>query len=138
MTARQAIEIGTRGGAAVLGRDDIGALAAGKSADFIAIDINPSKFELAKQFGATDCVNPKEHTASIQEVIVEMTDGGFDYKTGVMTDGEGIARLSRLIRGRLRVAASPPVRSRSRGGSFSPTSISTTTMISPGARLRNR
>ena len=45
----------------------------------IAIDINPSKFELAMQLGATDCVNPKEHTAPIQEVIIEMTDGGVDY-----------------------------------------------------------
>jgi len=45
----------------------------------IAIDINPGKFELAKQLGATDTVNPKEHSAPIQEVIVEMTDGGVDY-----------------------------------------------------------
>jgi S-(hydroxymethyl)glutathione dehydrogenase/alcohol dehydrogenase len=50
-----------------------------KASRIIAIDINPSKFELAKQFGATDCVNPKDHTASIQEVIVELTDGGVDY-----------------------------------------------------------
>jgi len=45
----------------------------------IAIDINPDKFELAKQMGATDTVNPKDHDAPIQEVIVEMTDGGVDY-----------------------------------------------------------
>ena len=45
----------------------------------IAIDINSDKFELARQMGATDTVNPHDHTASIQEVIVEMTSGGVDY-----------------------------------------------------------
>jgi cytosine/adenosine deaminase-related metal-dependent hydrolase len=40
MTARQALEIATRGGAAVLGRDDIGSLAVGKCADLFAIDLN--------------------------------------------------------------------------------------------------
>jgi S-(hydroxymethyl)glutathione dehydrogenase/alcohol dehydrogenase len=45
----------------------------------IAVDINPKKFELARQLGATDCVNPKDHTGPIQDVIVDMTDGGVDY-----------------------------------------------------------
>ena len=40
MTARQALEIATRGGAAVLGRRDIGSLDPGKCADFIAINLN--------------------------------------------------------------------------------------------------
>ncbi len=40
MTARQAISIATRGGAAVLGRKDIGSLEVGKCADFCAIDLN--------------------------------------------------------------------------------------------------
>ena len=40
MTARQALEIATRGGAAVLGRDDIGSLEVGKCADLFAIDLN--------------------------------------------------------------------------------------------------
>ena len=40
MSARQALEIATRGGAEVLGRDDIGSLEVGKCADFFAIDIN--------------------------------------------------------------------------------------------------
>lgn len=39
MTAREALEIATLGGAQVLGRDDIGALAEGMSADFVAFDV---------------------------------------------------------------------------------------------------
>lgn len=45
----------------------------------LAVDINPGKFELAKELGATDCVNPKDFDKPIQEVIVEMTDGGVDF-----------------------------------------------------------
>jgi 8-oxoguanine deaminase len=40
MTAREALELATRGGASVLGRDDIGSLEAGKAADFIGINLN--------------------------------------------------------------------------------------------------
>jgi len=40
MTARDALWLGTRGGAAVLGRSDIGSLEAGKCADFFAIDLS--------------------------------------------------------------------------------------------------
>ena len=45
----------------------------------IGVDINAAKFEKAKEFGATEFVNPKDHSRPIQEVLVEMTDGGVDY-----------------------------------------------------------
>ena len=45
----------------------------------IAIDTNPAKFDLARTFGATDCVNPKDHEKPIQQVIVEMTTWGVDH-----------------------------------------------------------
>jgi S-(hydroxymethyl)glutathione dehydrogenase/alcohol dehydrogenase len=50
-----------------------------KAERIIAIDINEDKFEMAKQLGATDCVNPKNYSDNIQDVIVELTDGGVDY-----------------------------------------------------------
>jgi len=50
-----------------------------KAGRILAIDVNPDKFELATQMGATDTVNPNDHSAPIQEVIVEMTNGGVDY-----------------------------------------------------------
>ncbi len=45
----------------------------------IAVDTNPEKFDMAKLLGATDFVNPKDYDSPIQEVIVDMTDGGVDY-----------------------------------------------------------
>lgn len=45
----------------------------------IGIDINPDKFPVAKEFGCTEFVNPKDHEKPIQQVLIEMTDGGLDY-----------------------------------------------------------
>ena len=50
-----------------------------KAGRIIAIDINPAKFELARQMGATDCVNPKDHDKPIQQVVIEMTGWGVDH-----------------------------------------------------------
>ena len=56
----------------------IGARMAGAER-IIGIDINESKFDLANQLGATDVINPQKFDRPIQDVIVEMTDGGVDY-----------------------------------------------------------
>ncbi|NLJ92986.1 MAG: S-(hydroxymethyl)glutathione dehydrogenase/class III alcohol dehydrogenase [Aeromonadales bacterium] len=56
----------------------IGAVMA-KAGRIIAVDINEDKFEIAKQLGATDCINPNDYDKPIQEVIVDLTDGGVDY-----------------------------------------------------------
>lgn len=45
----------------------------------LAIDINPAKRDVALSLGATDFINPKEDDRPIQDVIVELTDGGVDY-----------------------------------------------------------
>ncbi|ARU54744.1 S-(hydroxymethyl)glutathione dehydrogenase [Oleiphilus messinensis] len=50
-----------------------------KASRIIAVDINTEKFEMAKLLGATDFVNPSEYSDPIQNVIVDLTDGGVDY-----------------------------------------------------------
>lgn len=67
-----------------------------------AIDINPAKFPIAKvpslqpslsdplqDFGATDFFNPRDHPGKkVQQVLVELTDGGFDYTVEAVGDPE--------------------------------------------------
>eukprot|EP00871_Galdieria_phlegrea_P002629 jgi/Galph1/3367/GphlegSOOS_G2026.1 len=55
-----------------------GAKLAGASR-IIGVDINEKKFELAKKLGATDCVNPNSYDKPIQEVLINLTNGGLDY-----------------------------------------------------------
>ena len=50
-----------------------------KAGRIIAVDTNPAKFEIATLLGATDCVNPKDYSGPISEVLIDMTDGGVDY-----------------------------------------------------------
>ncbi len=50
-----------------------------KAGRIIAIDTNPDKFAMAKEMGATDVVNPKDHDKPIQQVIVDMTGWGVDH-----------------------------------------------------------
>ena len=45
----------------------------------IVVDVNETKFDIAKQLGATDVVNPQSHDKPIQEVLVGMTTWGVDY-----------------------------------------------------------
>ena len=44
----------------------------------IGVDLNPSKVELANQFGMTDFINPKD-VDDVTAAIIDMTDGGVDY-----------------------------------------------------------
>lgn len=45
----------------------------------IGIDTNSDKFVVGESFGCNEFVNPKDHDKPIQEVLIEMTDGGLDY-----------------------------------------------------------
>jgi S-(hydroxymethyl)glutathione dehydrogenase/alcohol dehydrogenase len=70
--------------AAVFGLGGIGlsviqGLVMAKAERIIAVDINHKKFEMAKLLGATDFIVPQENGRPVQEVIVEMTDGGVDF-----------------------------------------------------------
>lgn len=57
----------------------LGCKAAGASR-IIGIDINEGKFKKAREFGATECINPQCYTKPIQEVLIDMTGGeGVDY-----------------------------------------------------------
>lgn len=49
------------------------------AARIIAIDTNAEKFSLARSFGATDCLNPKDFDKPIQQVVVEITGWGVDH-----------------------------------------------------------
>lgn len=57
-----------------------------KASRIIAIDINEEKFEMAKALGATDCINPLHHERPIQDLIIEMSDGGVDYSFEAVGD----------------------------------------------------
>jgi S-(hydroxymethyl)glutathione dehydrogenase/alcohol dehydrogenase len=50
-----------------------------KAGRIVAVDLNPTKFAMARSLGATDFVNPQDHDQPIQDVLVEMLDGGADY-----------------------------------------------------------
>ncbi len=76
MTAREALHLGTRGGAAVVGRKDIGSLEAGKCADFFAVNLNRIEF--------TGMHDPVSAVVFGQPVRVDYTvvDGKFVVKEG--------------------------------------------------------
>jgi S-(hydroxymethyl)glutathione dehydrogenase/alcohol dehydrogenase len=70
--------------AAVFGLGGIGlsviqGLVMARAARIIAVDVNHHKFEMAKLLGATDFISPQENGRPVQEVIIDMTDGGVDY-----------------------------------------------------------
>lgn len=64
--------LGTLGLAAIMGCKAAGA------DKIIGIDINPSKFEIAKEFGATEVINPRDLPMPIDKHLMQ-TSGGIDY-----------------------------------------------------------
>ncbi len=73
LTARQALELGTLGGARVLGRDDIGSLEPGKAADFIAVKVNQLDFAGALHDPVSAlvfCTPPRVHLSVINGRVV--------------------------------------------------------------------
>ncbi|GFU86433.1 alcohol dehydrogenase class-3 [Trichonephila clavipes] len=65
--------LGTVGLAVAMGCKERGA------SRIIGVDTNPEKFELARKFGCTEFINPIDHQKPIQEVLIDLTDGGLDY-----------------------------------------------------------
>jgi S-(hydroxymethyl)glutathione dehydrogenase/alcohol dehydrogenase len=67
-----------------LGAIGLAVIAAAKSAGaatIIGIDMNPAKFAVAREFGATDCLNPSDFPPEtpLQQILCERYNGGFDY-----------------------------------------------------------
>ncbi|WP_373783741.1 8-oxoguanine deaminase [Delftia acidovorans] len=77
MGAREALEIATLGGARVLGRDDIGALAPGMSADFVAFDMSGVGYAGAGHDPVTALVfcTPTDVSTSVINGRVVVRDG---------------------------------------------------------------
>lgn len=73
MTAREAIELATLGGARVLGRDDIGSLEAGKCADLFSLDLHTIGYAGALNdpvAGVIFCAPQQAHTTIVNGEIV--------------------------------------------------------------------
>ncbi|RKF16741.1 8-oxoguanine deaminase [Roseovarius spongiae] len=94
MTARRALALATRGGARVLGRDDLGALIPGMAADLAAFDLRRIEYSGARHDPAAALVfcgpTPSRHT---------MVNGRFLIRDGAFTTldpGPLIARHGRL------------------------------------------
>uniref|UniRef100_A0A646QCD0 S-(hydroxymethyl)glutathione dehydrogenase n=1 Tax=Hemiscolopendra marginata TaxID=943146 RepID=A0A646QCD0_9MYRI len=65
--------LGCVGLAVIMGCREVGAK------QILGIDINPERFKKAISLGATECINPKELDKSIEEYLIEKTNGGLDY-----------------------------------------------------------
>ncbi len=95
ITARQALELATRGSASVLGRTDIGSLEPGKCADFFAIDLNRLDYAGALH-------DPVAATVFCTPVKVDYTVVGGEF---VVRDGEmATLEVGRLVEEHNRLA----------------------------------
>lgn len=81
-------------GAGCVGLSVIQGAVKNKAGRIIVVDVNDKKEEWAKKFGGTEFVNPtKLNGKSIQEHLVEITDGGLDY-TFDCTGNVGVMRAA--------------------------------------------
>jgi len=98
MTGREALWLGTRGGAAVLGRTDIGALEQGKCADFFAVDLDRPEYAGAQ-------ADPVAALVFCQPTRVDYTVVGgrmiVDHGRLITADPEAITRKHNLAARRL-------------------------------------
>ena len=104
LSAQEALEMATLGGAAVLGRDDIGSLSPGKAADFIAINLDRLEYAGARHdpLGALLFCRPVNVDLSVINGRVVVEKGhivGFDLEMA-------IARQNEISQEMLRRAAS--------------------------------
>ena len=76
------VEIGSRAivfGLGGIGLNVIQGLRLAGADQIVGVDLNPGKVEMAKRFGMTDFVNPKDVKGNLVGHLVELTGGGADY-----------------------------------------------------------
>jgi 8-oxoguanine deaminase len=96
LTAREALEVATIGGAKVLGRDDIGSLEVGKRADFFAVNLNRLEFAGAWHdpiAAIVFCATPKVDLTVVEGQIIVQNGELLTLETGNL-----IERHNRLAR----------------------------------------
>ena len=81
-------------GAGCVGLSVIQGAVKNQASKIIVVDVNDAKQDWAKKFGATDFVNPtKLNGQSVQDKLIELTDGGLDY-TFDCTGNVGVMRAA--------------------------------------------
>ncbi len=105
MTAREALRLGTRGGAAVLGRDDIGSLVPGKRADIALFDVTGLATAGIEADPVAGIVFAWPQPA--RHLVVE---GRFVVRDGRLAnvDEEALARDAHRVAGRVLAAGAGP------------------------------
>jgi cytosine/adenosine deaminase-related metal-dependent hydrolase len=94
MSAREALRLATRGGAAVLGRDDLGQIAVGKRADLAVWDV--SGIESAGSWDAAALV--LAGPTRVRDLFVEGRQVVGDGRMLTVDTGELVARQNKLAR----------------------------------------